>query len=49
MHTSTIILALTSLLALRASAQQTYAINPDTVSDATREYWCQQQELQCPL
>ena len=48
MYTSTALLALTSLLSL-ASAQQNYIIDPNTVPDWKREYWCSQQQAQCPL
>lgn len=39
------------LLALAglSTAQDQYNINPDDVPESTREYWCQQQESQCPL
>jgi len=41
-------LASATLLSL-ASAQEQYQINPDSVSDANRQFWCQSQITQCPL
>lgn len=40
-----------SLLAVAglSTAQQQYTIVPDSVDQATREYWCKQQKSQCPL
>lgn len=32
-----------------AVAQEQYTIDPDTVQSSTRDYWCQQNEAQCPL
>ncbi|EME38288.1 hypothetical protein DOTSEDRAFT_75749 [Dothistroma septosporum NZE10] len=29
--------------------QQQYTINPDSVSNVTRDFWCQEQTTQCPL
>lgn len=37
----------TSLLSTLVSAQ--YAIDPNSVSESTRDGWCQQQTAQCPL
>ncbi|TKA72196.1 hypothetical protein B0A55_06970 [Friedmanniomyces simplex] len=31
------------------SAQQTYSIDPSSVSNATRQGWCTSQQAQCPL
>jgi hypothetical protein len=41
-------LASATLLSL-ASAQEQYQINPDSVSDANRQFWCQSQITQCPV
>ncbi|KAF2682752.1 hypothetical protein K458DRAFT_405499 [Lentithecium fluviatile CBS 122367] len=40
-----------SLLGLAglSTAQDQYTIDPDTVTQSTREYWCKQQKSQCPL
>ncbi|KAK4987254.1 hypothetical protein LTR50_004766 [Elasticomyces elasticus] len=43
-----ITLALVPLLGSLANAQQ-YSINPDSVSQSTRNYWCTSQQTQCPL
>lgn len=32
-----------------STAQEQYNIDPETVNQATREYWCKQQRAQCPL
>lgn len=41
-------LASAALLSL-ASAQEQYTINPDSVTEANRKFWCQSQITQCPL
>lgn len=41
--------AATVLLALNAQAQTTYNIDPNTVPEATRDFWCTQQKTSCPL
>lgn len=41
-------LASGALLSL-ASAQEQYQITPDSVSQSSRDYWCQQQITQCPV
>ncbi|KAK3700902.1 hypothetical protein LTR37_015705 [Vermiconidia calcicola] len=38
-----------SVLLASASAQQVYTIDPRTVDQATRDFWCQSQQTQCPL
>lgn len=35
--------------ALLASAQQTYTIDPNSVDNNTRAFWCQSQQTQCPV
>lgn len=40
---------LLSVLAAAASAQETYTINPTTVPQSLRQYWCDNQQTQCPL
>jgi hypothetical protein len=39
-----------SLLALAgfAAAQEQYTIDPETVQQSTRDYWCDQQKATCP-
>lgn len=39
----------TTLLASSVSAQSQYTIDPNTVSNDTRNYWCEQQISECPL
>ncbi|KAI5366254.1 hypothetical protein Slin15195_G077760 [Septoria linicola] len=39
----------TTLLLSGARAQQQYRIDPSSVSESTRDFWCQQQTTQCPL
>ncbi|KXS96890.1 hypothetical protein AC578_6238 [Pseudocercospora eumusae] len=38
-----------SILAFTALAQAQYAIDPNTVANATRQQWCLDQSTQCPL
>ncbi|KAK5109787.1 hypothetical protein LTR62_006520 [Meristemomyces frigidus] len=49
MKSYTTLSAASALLLSAAVAQQTYQIDPTSVSNSTREYWCQQQTAQCPL
>ncbi|KAK0309373.1 hypothetical protein LTS16_003236 [Friedmanniomyces endolithicus] len=50
MKTTTASLLATTLLLSSASAQQeTYSIDPNAVSNATRQVWCTSQQAQCPL
>ena len=44
---STFTLGLFALAGLSA-AQEQYQIDPDTVQESTRDYWCQQQKSVCP-
>ncbi|KAF2163970.1 hypothetical protein M409DRAFT_57073 [Zasmidium cellare ATCC 36951] len=39
----------TGLLAAVVTAQSQYSIDPNSVDESTRKYWCQQQQAQCPL
>lgn len=39
----------TALLATVTSAQDQYRINPDSVPESLRDFWCEQQLAQCPL
>jgi len=39
----------TTLLLSTVMAQETYTIDPNNVANATREYWCTNQQAQCPL
>lgn len=41
-------IASSALLSL-ASAQEQYQISPDSVSETTRQFWCNSQITQCPL
>ncbi|KAI6990351.1 hypothetical protein KC360_g8773 [Hortaea werneckii] len=49
MRPTTAILLTTSTLLTTLSAQQTYAIDPDSVDDSTKQTWCTNQQTQCPL
>ena len=50
MKTLTAVSLATSLLLSSVTAQQqTYTIDPNNVSNATRAYWCTNQQAQCPL
>lgn len=49
MKTTTAILLTTSTLLTTLSAQQNYAIDPDSVDDSTKQTWCTNQQTQCPL
>ncbi|RMY52274.1 hypothetical protein D0865_05885 [Hortaea werneckii] len=49
MKTTTAILFTTSTLLTTLSAQQNYAIDPNSVDDSTKETWCTNQQTQCPL
>ncbi|KAI6875727.1 hypothetical protein KC323_g290 [Hortaea werneckii] len=49
MKPTTAILLTSSTLLTTLSAQQTYAINPDSVDDSTKQTWCTNQQTQCPL
>ncbi|KAI7235893.1 hypothetical protein KC330_g4024 [Hortaea werneckii] len=49
MKPTTAILLTTSTLLTTLSAQQNYAIDPDSVDDSTKETWCTNQQTQCPL
>ena len=44
---STFAFGLVALAGLSA-AQEQYQIDPDTVQQSTRDYWCQQQKSVCP-
>lgn len=39
----------TALLTATVTAQDQYRINPDSVPDSLRNFWCDQQIAQCPL
>ncbi|KAK0272356.1 hypothetical protein LTR35_012939 [Friedmanniomyces endolithicus] len=48
--TTASLLTTTTLLLSTVSAQQeTYSIDPNAVSNATRQVWCTSQQAQCPL
>jgi len=54
MHSSILALgtaAFAALSAAQGTSQQNYpyTIDPNSVSEADREFWCQQNEAQCPL
>ncbi|KAI7499128.1 hypothetical protein KC367_g4745 [Hortaea werneckii] len=49
MKPTTAILLTSSTLLTTLSAQQTYAIDPDSVDDSTKQTWCTNQQTQCPL
>ena len=49
MKPTTAILLTSFTLLTTLSAQQTYAINPDSVDDSTKQTWCTNQQTQCPL
>jgi hypothetical protein len=43
------IAASASLAAAQSGSDYPYRIDPDSVSSSDRDYWCQQNEAQCPL
>ncbi|RMY66800.1 hypothetical protein D0862_15154 [Hortaea werneckii] len=49
MKPTTAILLATSTLLPTLSAQQNYAIDPNSVDDSTKRTWCTNQQTQCPL
>ncbi|SMR51233.1 unnamed protein product [Zymoseptoria tritici ST99CH_1E4] len=49
MKTSTTATLTTLLFATAINAQDQYAINPTTVNETVRDFWCTQQQAQCPL
>ncbi|KAI6821875.1 hypothetical protein KC327_g4760 [Hortaea werneckii] len=49
MKPTTAILLTSSTLLTTLSAQQTYAIDPNSVDDSTKQTWCTNQQTQCPL
>ncbi|GAB1740906.1 hypothetical protein NU219Hw_g5980t1 [Hortaea werneckii] len=49
MKPTTAILFTTATLLPTLSAQQNYAIDPNSVDDSTKQTWCTNQQTQCPL
>ncbi|CAK4030793.1 Hypothetical predicted protein [Lecanosticta acicola] len=39
----------TAVLLTAVSAQVQYSIDPNSVDNSTRQYWCQEQQAECPL
>ncbi|CZT19431.1 uncharacterized protein RCC_05282 [Ramularia collo-cygni] len=49
MKTFAVVSLATALLTTSVAAQDQYRINPESVSESLRTFWCDQQLAQCPL
>ncbi|KAK0258913.1 hypothetical protein B0A54_01759 [Friedmanniomyces endolithicus] len=47
--TASLLTTTTLLLSTVSAQQETYSIDPNAVSNATRQVWCTSQQAQCPL